>query len=237
LYKRGTPEYDRWKASPAYKLFCKRISVANKGKRNPNYGKHHSAKTRKKMRELWTLKRRQMQSKAQEGKQNSFYGEHHSAGTRAKISVASSGEHNPMYGKHHSEETRAKMRVANTGKHHSAEALAKMSLAMTGERHPNWRGGVSFEPYPTGWTMRLRDTIRKRDNYTCVLCGKPQNKRQHSVHHINYDKEDLRSKNLVTLCRFCHHKTNHDRKYWENLFLMIYVPDFPKIRRKNESKS
>jgi len=214
--KRGTPEYDKWRRSPKYDVYCKRISVATTGERNPNYGKHPSAETRAKMRV------------AQVGK-------HPSAETIAKIRAAKLGEQNPMYGKHPSAETRAKMGASNIDKHPSEETRVKLRVAKSGERNSNWRGGVSFEPYPTGWTMRLRDTIRERDNYTCVLCGKPQGKRRHSVHHINYTKADLCEDNLITLCRPCHRKTSHDRKYWENLFLMIYVPDFPKIRRKNES--
>ena len=230
VYKRGTPEYDLWKETPAYDLWRARISVANKGK-------HHSIETRANM------------SIARSGERHPFYGKHHSVDALAKMSAAQSSEHrsvetcakmgrpmngkrNPMYGKHHSAETLAKMHAAQSGKHHNAETLAKMGMARTGERNPNWHGGISFEPYPVGWTTHLRDEIRKRDNYTCALCGKPQNKRRHSVHHINYDKEDLRPENLVTLCRPCHRKTNYDREYWKNLFNMIYVSDFPKKENK-----
>ena len=230
MYKRGTPEYEKWKASPAYNLYCERISIAMTGK-------YPSAETRAR------------QSAAKKGK-------HHSAETRAKIGVAQIGKRNHMYGKHHNAETLAKMRAVKMGKHfsaetcakisaskmgernpfhgkrHSVEILRKRSKAMTGADNPNWRGGVSFELYPKGWTIHLRKAIRKRDNYTCVLCGEIQNERRHPVHHINYIKKDIRPENLVTLCIGCHRKTRGNRRYWTNLFEMVYVPDFPK--KENE---
>jgi len=181
------------------------------------YGKHHSEEA---LMEIGAAQR----------------GRHHSIETRRKHGEAIRGEHNPFYGKQHSEETLAKLSAATTGerhpfygKHHTEEALAKMGAAKTNERNPNWHGGVSFEPYPINWTRHFRETIRKRDNYTCTLCGKPQGKRRHSIHHINYVKGDLRLENLVTLCSDCHRKTNDDREYWENLFMMVYVPDFSEL--------
>ena len=234
MYKRGTPEYDLWRASPEYALYCKRISVAMTGK-------HPSAETRAR------------QSAAKKGK-------HHSTETRAKIGAAQVGKRNHMYGKHHSAETLAKMRAVKMGKRfsaetcakistskmgernpfygkcHSVEILRKRSKAMTGANNPNWHGGMSIDSYPEDWTNLLRETIRKRDNYICALCEKPQNKRRHAVHHINYIKEDLRPENLITLCTVCHLKTNDDREHWENLFKTTYIPDFPKERMmRNES--
>ena len=245
MYKRGTPEYEKWKASSAYKLYCERISVAMTGKhssvearaknsaaktgeRHPMYGKHHSEETRAKISTAMTDK-------------------HQSVETRRKHSEAISGKRHYMYGKHHSIETHAKIRVAkigkrnpNYGKHPSAETCAKISAAKKGQTRPDlsgpnsrfWRGGVSFDPYPVGWTALLRRTIRKRDNYTCVLCEEVQIMPRHDVHHINYEKEDLRPENLVTLCADCHRKINGDREYWENLFVMIYVPDFQNKEEK-----
>ena len=74
------------------------------GKNNPNYGKHLSDKTRKKM------------SAAQKGENHPFYGKCHSEETRQKLSEANTGENNPMYGKHHTKETKEKISEANKGK-------------------------------------------------------------------------------------------------------------------------
>lgn len=58
-------------------------------------------------------------------------------------------------------------------------------------------------------------TIRKWDQYTCQICGKEP---AICVHHIDYDKLNCDPKNLITLCRKCHTKTNYNREYWENYF-------------------
>lgn len=268
-YKKGTPEYELWKSTPAYDLYCKRISIAMTGERNPNYGKHPSAETLTK----------------RSGERHPMYGKHHSAETLAKMRAANTGERHYMYGKHHSDETKRRMSVAKTGKlhphrghrhseetlakirtakigkhpsaetrtkmsiaqagernpmygkHHSKETLAKMRAAKIGGRNPNWCGGSSPDPYPIGWSHHLREMIRERDKFTCALCGKKQNKRRHPVHHINYNKKDIRPENLITLCTNCHQKTNRNREYWKNLFQIIYVPNFSKRRTKNESES
>ena len=36
--------------------------------------------------------------------------------------------------------------------------------------------------------------------------------------HIDYDKDNLDPKNLISLCKSCHMKTNHNRAYWINYF-------------------
>ena len=66
-------------------------------------------------------------------------------------------------------------------------------------------------PYPEEWTEELKTNIRKRDLFVCQLCGL----HGHDVHHINYDKEDCREDNLITLCRSCHSKTNFNRDEWQ----------------------
>jgi hypothetical protein len=88
------------------------------------------------------------------------------------------------------------------------------------ENNPNWKGGKSFEPYPLGWTRIHKEQIRMRDNYQCKLCGIPEaecNVRLH-VHHKDYDKENLKSENLISLCNSCHSKTNFRREYWISYF-------------------
>ena len=82
-----------------------------------------------------------------------------------------------------------------------------------GEKCIFWKGGISFEPYSVDWTDDLRRAIRKRDKYTCQVCGKEP---AIIVHHIDYNKKNCNSDNLITLCRKCHAKTNYDRDYWIN---------------------
>lgn len=81
-----------------------------------------------------------------------------------------------------------------------------------------WKGGISFAPYTLDWTNSLRISIRERDHYTCQICGEKQGDRAFDVHHIDYNKLNCNPDNLITLCRNCHLKTNHNREYWKKYF-------------------
>lgn len=125
-------------------------------------------------------------------------------------------------GKHHSEETKERIRL-NSTKHwlnhkKSDETRKKMSEAHLKEKCYNWQGGKSFEPYSVDWTRTLRISIRERDKYTCQLCEEKQGDIAFCVHHIDYDKKNCCPDNLITLCRKCHFKTNHNREYWIEYF-------------------
>lgn len=61
---------------------------------------------------------------------------------------------------------------------------------------------------------RLKPEILGRDKHICQWCSTSSEEQQkrsgHAfhVHHINYDHEDTRRENLVTLCTSCHARTN-----------------------------
>lgn len=83
-----------------------------------------------------------------------------------------------------------------------------------GKEAANWKGGYC-STYGPNW-MRQRGRARKRDNYTCQLCGKVQTFPKHSVHHIKpfreFDgdwRQANRLSNLITLCLSCHQKVEH----------------------------
>ncbi len=84
----------------------------------------------------------------------------------------------------------------------------------SGENNPFWQGGISFEPYSPKFNKKLKKQIKIRDNYTCQECEK-QGK---NVHHIDYNKKNSKSENLITLCKSCHTKTNFKRKDWAKHF-------------------
>jgi hypothetical protein len=92
----------------------KKLSEANKGKNNPNYGKSLSEETKRKMSEV------------HKGKNNPNYGKSLSEETRRKMSEARKGENHPNYGKSLSEETRRKMSEAQKGKTRSEEHKRKI---------------------------------------------------------------------------------------------------------------
>lgn len=96
----------------------------------------------------------------------------------------------------------------------------KLRQRMKGSTHPVWRGGISKEPYPFEWTNTLKESIKQRDNYTCMSCNKTKNeiKGHLAIHHIDYNKENLNPANLITLCSSCHSKSNYNRDYWTAYF-------------------
>ncbi len=100
------------------------------------------------------------------------------------------------------------------GKHHTIESIKKVS----GENSPNWRGGLSFEPYCHKFNNQLKKRIRDRDNHTCRLCGEKENGHKLDVHHIHYDRPNC-DPDLITLCRKCNARVNGNRNYFEMLFM------------------
>lgn len=170
------------------------------------------------------------------GKDNPFFGKHHTKKTRELLSLAHKGK--PL-----SEETKRKLRGRPSwnkgekhpmfgrtgeksfwwGKHLSQATKNKKSKAMkkyTGEKNHNWLGGISFEPYSIEFTKQLKESIRKRDNYCCQLCGCPEveNDRKLHVHHIDYDKKNCQLSNLTSLCTGCNSKVNFNREKWTRCF-------------------
>jgi len=89
-----------------------------------------------------------------------------------------------------------------------------------GENHPNWQGGIGKLPYPYEFNKKLKELIRERDNYTCQICDIKEKVfyRKLDVHHIDYDKDNLDPRNLISLCQNCHSRTNFKREYWQKYF-------------------
>jgi len=127
------------------------------------------------------------------------------------MSEAKQGEKNPFWGARHSLETKKRMSEAARGRRHP-------SYSRQGDKHPNWRGGISFEPYAAEFNTRNKRWIRERDGLRCQLCGGLQNGRNHAVHHIDYNKKNNEAGNLITLCNSCNGKVNFNRGYWMGLF-------------------
>lgn len=160
----------------------------------------------------------------------------HSAEVKKKLSDGKMGEKNPMFGKKVWNSGRSDLPPSwNKGKKLTEEHKKKLSDSHKGyvmpesqkkkisrplDKHWNWNGGKSFEPYPITFNSQLKDRIRVRDNFKCQLCGVPEveTERILSVHHIDYDKKNCSSENLVCLCVRCHTKTNANREQWKRFF-------------------
>lgn len=132
------------------------------------------------------------------------------------------------YNKKISVQTRQKMSESHEGQsleqNHKLNCQCAYCKAKRGEykgdKNPSWQGGKSFEPYSLGWTKTFKEQIRYRDGYKCQLCRVPEIEyyRKLDVHHIDYDKQNLKLNNLITLCQNCHMKTNGNREYWQKYF-------------------
>ena len=79
---------------------------------------------------------------------------------------------------------------------------------------------MAIRGYPPEYTYKLRRSIRKRDDFRCVNCGKTEEAEIRTttdavlkVHHIDEDKKNCDPSNLVTLCQDCHTNLIHNDGY------------------------
>lgn len=104
-----------------------------------------------------------------------------------------------------------------------AEYERCLSCSRKGELHWNWLGGDELG-YTVEFSKQLKEKIRIRDNHECQVCHKSEEQelkefnRVLSVHHVDYNKENCQSENLISLCDKCHMKTNYNRENWINYF-------------------
>lgn len=94
------------------------------------------------------------------------------------------------------------------------------SLYSVREKASAWEGGISKLPYAFEFNKQLKQFIKQRDQNICQNPNCMNTKNLH-VHHIDYDKQNNNIENLVTLCRSCHTKTNHNRYYFTNYYQEI----------------
>src|SRR3990167_244003 len=153
----------------------------------------------------------------------------HSEETKRKIGLANKGKKLPP----RTFEYREKMRLIKLGKPHprtpewtknlaaslrgkrrSVETRKKQGLSTRREKHWNWKGGIT----PLNFIIRnsveyklWREAIFKRDNWTCVWCGKRGGRIE--ADHIKpfslYPELRFAIDNGRTLCKECHKKTNN----------------------------
>ncbi|GAG55792.1 unnamed protein product, partial [marine sediment metagenome] len=92
------------------------------------------------------------------------------------------------------------------------------------ERHPSFVHGNSRAIYPPEFNYKLKVKIRKRDNYQCQKCNMTEEEHWAIysyclvIHHIDYNKENCKEDNLITLCSSCNLRANANRDYWETYF-------------------
>lgn len=188
-----------------------------KGDEHPRFGKHLSEDYKRKISEAkrGTIFSEEHKRKISEAKKGSITSEATKEKLRKFMTGRYVGEKNPNFGKHPSQET-----------------INKLKDAHRLEKHWNWLGGLSFELYGKEFDEEFKESIRKRDFYTCQLCGKYQEglKRKLSIHHKDYNKKNNDPVNCISLCGKCHIKTNYNRKMWTIKFKdaeqnrKVYIP-------------
>lgn len=203
-----------------------KISRANKGRPSCWIGRVHTEESRKKIGDK-------------------SRGRTHTEEVRQKISNALKEHYkmqkSPLIGRKHTEESIKKMRDAqrghknhNFGKHMSEESKQKLSQTKKerckGSDNPNWRGGLSFEPYCIKFNEGFKERVRAFFGYTCQLCGHvwQPGERRLAVHHVNYNKDSCCDPTVprlfVPVCSVkCHGKTNRNRDYWERYFTELIM--------------
>jgi len=149
-----------------------------------------------------------------------------------------SGENNGNYNKHPSEEARRKMSELRKGKVLSEEHKRNISESLKGkyigEKNWNWKGGVTPKRTKIWNSLNYknwRESVFKRDEYTCQACSKRGGSLQ--AHHIKrfVDYPELRfdKDNGITLCKECHNITKWKEDLCENLFkLTLEATEFLK---------
>jgi hypothetical protein len=83
-----------------------------------------------------------------------------------------------------------------------------------------WNGFTSIKKYSIDF-YRIRNYILKRDKNKCRICNNYIGVLD--VHHIDYNKQNNKINNLITLCHACHSRTNYKRKDWIKYFNLITV--------------
>lgn len=96
--------------------------------------------------------------------------------------------------------------------------LLKLEGKLKLQNNPNWRGGVSYEPYPFEFNSDLKLIILKMDGAKCKLCG---GTKRLSAHHIDYNKDNCDLSNLITLCTKCNSKVNFHRELWKSRLIEL----------------
>jgi ribosomal protein S27AE len=138
-----------------------------------------------------------------------------------------------------SEEYRNNLSIKHTGREITwKDKISKNHADVSGKNNPmygkrrekNPRGTYDPEKYDI-WTspeyQEWRNTIFKRDHYTCKMCGDKKSKRGYNAHHIfrQHDYPKLRYKkwNGITLCVDCHLSIFNKEKEYIPQFLSYTI--------------
>ena len=85
--------------------------------------------------------------------------------------------------------------------------------------NPSYIDGRSKIEYGVGFTEELKEQVRKRDGYKCVICNFSQRnnikkyKKRLEIHHKDCNKNNHNINNLISLCTVCHLKLHNQIEF------------------------
>ena len=140
---------------------------------------------------------------------------------KRKLSETKKGEKHPFFGK-------KRPLHSDFMKRNNPAKTLDVRKKLKGENNPNWKGGISFDPYCRIFSDKdFRYVIFKRDKYSCQNCGITRMLslkvygRELIVHHINYNKKDCETNNVISVCNSCNAKSNFNRSEWQKYYSRI----------------
>lgn len=148
------------------------------------------------------------------GKDNIMFGRYGSKNSMFGKGYLFTGERNHFYGKKHNERSLELMRQNNPDYFGKNNPNYGNGDKIMGNKNPNWKGGISCEPYCDVWLDKgFKESIKQRDGYKCMNPDCWGNTYRLSVHHIDYNKKNCDPQNLITLCTSCNARANFNRKW------------------------
>lgn len=116
----------------------------------------------------------------------------------------------------------------------SDEGRAKKGKnVLKGSQSHFWRGGITDERAKIGqWTRKVAGQVHKKYNYTCQNCGGDRCLHAHHMLPVcTHPEEAYNIKNLITVCRDCHHYI-HKNKENEREFARKFLSEFEILDKK-----